>query len=116
MDVRTLTEGILRSAVAEGLHTIDVSMLVAPVLHEYIKDTAERAGIDFDEGLVDKNEKKNRRPVDLALSKKKVQKMLAEDKQKLPDDDLGSLGFGEEAEEPEMESEEPTGLIARRMR
>lgn len=115
VDVRSLTEGLLRSAVAEGIHTVDVSLLIAPVVHEYIKDTAERAGIEFDEGLVDPDEKKKRKPVELALSKKKVQSMLAEHKKKLPDDDLGSLGFGEDDDdEDEMDDDEPMSLIQRR--
>ena len=48
VSVRQLTEGILRSAVAEGIHSIDVSLSVAPVLHEFIRLTAKDAKIDFD--------------------------------------------------------------------
>ena len=32
-----LVEGILRSAVMGGRHSLDVSLIIAPVLHEYIK-------------------------------------------------------------------------------
>jgi len=62
VDVKTLTTGILRSAVATGIHSIDVALGIAPVVHEYITTTADMAGIDYDEGLVDEeaDEKKDK--------------------------------------------------------
>jgi len=56
LDVKTITEGILRSAVSEGMHTIDVSLIVGPVLHEFICDTLEEANIDYDDGLTPEDE------------------------------------------------------------
>ena len=53
VDLVTLVEGILRSAVMEGLHSLDVSLIVAPVLHEHIKGYAVLANIEFDEGFED---------------------------------------------------------------
>jgi hypothetical protein len=58
--VRELTEGILRVGVAEGLHSIDVSLIVAPVIHEFIKSVADDIGIEYDEGLEDKRAKEAR--------------------------------------------------------
>lgn len=49
MPVKTLVETFLTSAVMSGLHTVDVSILVAPVLHEFITMTAEDAEINFKE-------------------------------------------------------------------
>ena len=40
IDLVTLTEGQLRSAVANGIHSIDISLLIAPIIHEYIKGIA----------------------------------------------------------------------------
>jgi len=51
IDVVTLTEGIARNAVAKGRHTVDVSLIISPIIHEYIIGLAEIAGIDFDEGI-----------------------------------------------------------------
>jgi hypothetical protein len=118
VDVKTLTEGLLRSAVAEGIHTIDVSMIIAPVIHEFIKDTAERMGIDFDEGFEDEEEKKKREPILNLRSAREAKKFLEKNKKKLPDDDLSSLALDEESlTEPEMEEpEEDMGLMARRPR
>lgn len=74
-DIRTLTEGILRASVSEGLHSIDVSLVVAPVIHEFIKQTAEAAGMDYEEGLEDKQfEAKKKKAMDKARIKKMVRK------------------------------------------
>ena len=51
LDVVTLTEGLLRSAVLDGRHSIDVSLLIGPIIHEYIVGTADAAGIEYDEGM-----------------------------------------------------------------
>lgn len=48
-----MTEGILRSAVMEGIHSVDVSLIIAPVVHEFIRKHAIAADIDFDEGFDD---------------------------------------------------------------
>jgi len=51
--LKDLTLGILRVAVSEGYHSPDISLMVAPAMHEYIKRTADEVGIEYDEGLVD---------------------------------------------------------------
>ena len=51
LDMVSLVEGILRSAVMAGRHSIDVSLAIAPALHEYIKNLALDADIEFDEGF-----------------------------------------------------------------
>lgn len=57
MTVKDLVDGILRVGVSEGLHTIDVSLLVAPAVHEAIKRTADDLGVEYEEGLEDKKAK-----------------------------------------------------------
>jgi len=60
IDLQTVVEGYLRNAVMEGLHSIDVSMLIAPVIHEYIKLTAEQVGVEYEEGFDGKVDKEAR--------------------------------------------------------
>ena len=88
-----LTEGILRGAVMMGRHSIDVSLIIAPVLHEIIKSTAESADLDFDEGYPDETSEKNR--VAYEISNHKARKMLKEYERKtgeeLTDLDEGGL-------------------------
>ncbi len=46
VDLKTMVQGILRSAVVSGIHSIDVSLIIAPVVHEYIKGFADAGYID----------------------------------------------------------------------
>lgn len=110
--VRMLTEGILRSGVANGIHSIDVSMVVAPVIHEFIKQTADAAGVEYEEGLVDKEQEAERRKaVEKAKSrkwaKKQIEKYKAEKDNPIPSPE-------EEPMVEEMPMEEPKGFMKRR--
>ena len=49
VDVKTLTEAVMRSAVMQGIHSIDISLSIGPVLHEFIRGIPLAAGIDFEE-------------------------------------------------------------------
>lgn len=109
VSVVDLTQGLLRSAVAEGIHSIDVSLSIAPVIHEYIKGLAEDAGIDYEEGLENKGEDAKRKEL---LDKARAYKKIDE----IPDWDPAMLE-GNDEPEPEMETEEPSeGLIPRRVK
>ena len=56
IDLSTLVEGIARKAVLDGIHSIDISLSIAPVIHEYVKGYADAMDIDYDEGFEDKEE------------------------------------------------------------
>lgn len=77
VDIQTMTEGILRSAVMNGIHSIDISLIIAPVIHEYIKLTADQVGIDYKEGFEDDEETESGINYMLASvkSKEKLQEM-----------------------------------------
>ena len=51
VDLSTLVEGITRNAVIEGMHSIDISLIIAPLLHEYIVGRLDALGADYDEGI-----------------------------------------------------------------
>lgn len=73
LTIRDITEGILRSAVAEGIHSVDVSLIIAPVIHEFIKSTADQAGLEYDEGL-EEDDTEKKQSVKAARLKKMMQK------------------------------------------
>lgn len=75
IDVKTLTEGIIRGSVSEGMHSIDVGLIIAPLVHEKIINIATTANIEFDEGLV---VKEDREEIEFAINKRKVDKLMAE--------------------------------------
>jgi hypothetical protein len=76
LDVVTLTEGILRGAVLDGRHSIDVSLIIAPVIHEFIKTSADATGIEYEEGFPDDSKEKSK--VKYQINQKKASKILDE--------------------------------------
>lgn len=112
VDLVTLVQGILRGAVMEGVHSIDVSLIIAPVLHEHIKGFADASGVEYDEGFENEEGKKAlsyRR--DVARAKEMLKKIKEED---APSPD-SFVSEPMEEPEPEVEEQEPvkTGLMAR---
>jgi len=109
LDLQTLVQGILRSAVMEGIHSIDVSLIIAPVIHEHIKGFADAAGVEYDEGFEDVESKK-------ALSYRRDAAAAEEMMKQLDGKEEEPVDMAmEEPEEPTMVLEEPekTGLMAR---
>ena len=114
VDLVTLVQGILRGAVMEGIHSIDVSLIIAPVIHEYIKGFADADGMEYKEGFETEEEEKAlsyRR--DAERAKNLMNKLREERDQAIP---TPAKEMTEEPKmEPEVEEEEPvkTGLMAR---
>ena len=112
LDITTMTEGILRGAVADGRHTIDVSMIIAPVIHEYIVGVAEAANIEYNEGFEeDELDLDNMKSI---INKQQASKILEEvsegEEIDLPDAPEEMMM---EEEQP-VEEEKPMGLMSRR--
>ena len=97
--VSALANTIQLSGVMQGLHTVDVGILVMPVLMEMLAYLAEQRGIEFNMGTnVEVDDSPSGVAVKLALKKLKAKE-------------------GEPEEEPEeqVEIEEPIGgLMSRR--
>ena len=75
IDLSTLVEGITRNAVMESIHSIDISLIIAPVIHEYLKGYADSLGVKYDEGFEDKGEDER---VSYARNEMLARKFLAE--------------------------------------
>ena len=113
VDLVTMVQGILRSAVMEGIHSIDVSLIIAPVLHEHIKGFADVANLDYEEGFENQEGKKAlayRR--DVARAKKMIGELPGQEDKATP------TTIEQTTKEPEMEVEEQqqpakTGLMVR---
>jgi len=75
IDLNTIVKGIVRGAVYNGIHSIDVGLLVAPVIHEFIKQAANSVGIATEDGFEDKGAKEKQRQYSVS---KRAQKMLKE--------------------------------------
>ena len=98
--VTTLANTIQLAGVMDGKHTVDVGMLVMPLLMEMIMLIGDNAGVKYDNGLTDVPDNTTKDTLIEAVRKEMQQKI------------------NESEEEPEVEEvteEEPkSGLMARR--
>ena len=118
-------KSILTTGVMEGMHTIDVSLVVAPVLHEYILGAAKIQKIKVKEFPETKDEQ-----ID-AKEKRALAATIERSLEKSPKEDIGkalleeALSFvqedvpmaeGEAMATPEevAPEEKPMGLMSRR--
>jgi hypothetical protein len=102
--VASLANTMQMANVMEGKHSVDVGILVMPVLMEMMMLIGDSAGVEYETGL-DNPEKVKTRP-----------SLVAKLKQKLQDekDEKEEEPVEPETEKQDDEKEEPKGLMARR--
>lgn len=126
-----LVKSLLTTGVMEGMHSIDVSMIAAPVLHEYILGASKIQGIKVkefpmtkDEQLAEKEKRALAATVERSLERSPEEdegKALLEQALSFVKDDAPKAeeGIPEETEEMAMEEEapeqQPMGLMSRRI-
>ena len=101
----TIANGIQLNGVMSGIHTIDVGILVMPVIVETLAFLGDEAGVDYELGTD--------REIDSDLvSESQIALAIKKQKQK------GSPSMEapvEQEEEPMVEEPESSGLMSRRM-
>lgn len=102
--VTTLANTIQMGSVMDGIHSVDVGMLILPMLMEMIMMVGDSAGIKYDKGLEDPNKPKIRDSL--------FAKMIAKYENKVNNTDMDKE-VQEEVEE-QVETVQPSGLMARR--
>ena len=103
--ITALVETITLGGVMQGLHTIDVAVLVNPVLVEFVEGLSDIAGIDYKLGDTDEDVTAD----PLVLSKVMKQLRKVEDTFEEEDFDVP-----EETQEEQAPEEKPKGLMARK--
>lgn len=107
VDLQTLVKGIMRSAVANGIHTIDVGLIAAPIVHEYIKQTADALDIKYDDGInIDKKREKDSQMRTALMARKKLDAMDLTPSKTFERDDVVEEDAAEEVMEVESIQEE----------
>jgi len=101
--VTTLANTIQMGSVMDGIHTVDVGMLVLPMLMEMIMMVGDSADIKYDKGLEDPNKP----PIRDSL----FAKLIAKYEKKI---DTVDLEPSQENEDDTDTDEQPKGLMARR--
>jgi hypothetical protein len=56
LPVSMLTEMVLTGAVSQGIHSIDISMMIAPVIQDYIVNLLEEENVEFKEFFPDEDD------------------------------------------------------------
>jgi len=123
-----LAEMMCSGAVANGIHSIDVSLIIKPVVQEYLNATAKQAGIEYREefGKEEENaELAKQKAISLVKKSIKANKdkdagadFLEEMTQEAPMDDMEQEMPEAPEEDMQMEmdlgdTEKPRGLMAR---
>jgi len=77
--VTTLAEVLVQSGAMEGLHTIDMSIMLLPVIMELIAYTADEAGIKYDMGIEDEIDQDIIPEGKIALAMKEIENKMSKD-------------------------------------
>lgn len=115
--VTTLANTIQMAGVMDGKHSIDVGMLVMPLLMEMIMLVGDMADVKYDSGMENPNKGKTRDTL-MKNVRRKLQSQIEKKESFLFDEDemeeeetLSDI----EQEQEMTEEEEPKGLMARRV-
>jgi hypothetical protein len=109
--VSTVANNIQLAGVMEGKHSVDVGMLVIPVLMELIMYMADKAGIDYNTGMEKSTEIKSTQ-IDKALAK--LQDEAEEEKEDVDSTETDAVTDDIVSTLREVATERATGLMGRR--
>ena len=114
--VTTLANTIQLAGVMEGKHTVDVGMLVMPLIMEMIMLVGDMADVKYDSGMENPNKDKTRGTL-IESVRMKLQRELDKKDSLLFDEDteLEEEQMDETKEVIEEQTEEPKGLMTRRV-
>ena len=127
MPVKTLTDSMMTGAVGKGIHSIDVGLMVEPLIRRAVMKIADNAGVDYRESFEEQEvsiEERAARMVKIVESTPEDERDAGYDFlkesvaniQETPSPDMEEEGMMQE--EPEMSEdtmveEKPKGLMAR---
>ena len=95
-------------ATMEGVHTVDVGLLVIPVLIEMMAYMGDEAGVEYDLGLEERIDDDEISQTKIALAIKRLKEKMPEEFERTEDENTDTT------EEVEEETPELGGLMARR--
>lgn len=111
--IKEIVNGLMRVAVASGIHSIDMSLLISPVVHEFIKQTADAVGVEYKEGfetMKPSEEEMNKRAS--VLARKQLSKMNV----KIPEVSEEDIDEISEEDVEQVEAQTTKGLMSREMK
>jgi len=108
--VTSIADTIQMAGVMEGLHTVDVGVLVLPVIMEMLAYMAEKEGIEYELGMTPTDDDDKIPEAKIALAMKKFKAEMPEG-----EDAVENTNVEPPVEEVSEEETAPTGLMARRV-
>jgi hypothetical protein len=112
--VTTLANTIQMAGVMDGKHSIDVGMLVMPLLMEMIMLVGDMADVKYDSGMENPNKGKTRDTMIESIRTKLEREIDAKEGMLFSENTSDEEQEEEETTDVEIEDEEPKGLMARR--
>jgi len=119
MPVKTLTDSMMTGAVAKGMHSIDVGLIVEPLVRRAVMKIADNAGVDYKESFDEQEASIEERAARMV----KIVESTPEEERDAGYDFLTEISSNvqeeeQPQEEPEMSEdtmveEKPKGLMAR---
>lgn len=104
--LQAMVDSITSMGAMNGVHTVDTSLLISPVLHQFVKEAADSAGIKYKEWTGPTKEMKSKEK-DKERLKVLLSNLGRTEEQKVPQDSTPT---------PEQQAEQPkpAGFIRRR--
>lgn len=111
--LKPIVESITSQGVIRGLHTVDASMLVAPIIHEFLKQAITSQGIEVKDG--DADPQKKAEEAEMKRFKLLAMSYLRDnpDEKDDPGKEMISDLVEEQPEEEVAPEEKPMGLMAK---
>ena len=103
IDIVTLTEGILRGGVLEGIHSVDVGILMIPIIVELLITIADSQGAKYQTGMEGMENERATAPNRIISDMMRERNIKEEE-----------MPMEEPQEMAEEEQTQPMGLMARR--
>lgn len=114
MPISVVSATILDRGIMEGLHTVDMKLIVQPQIALVMKQMAEEAGIDYKETMKDyidtEGLKKDAKLQRMAL---KLKKRVMDRAGKMDEGDVLEQQVAEDILEEQPENDKPQGLMAK---
>lgn len=108
--ISEIVDGVTRVAVAYGVHSIDVGLLAKPIMHEFIKQTADVLGVEYKTGFENlSRSEQDRKEMAAAIARRKINKMGVE----TPDVAEEDIDEVPEGMEQEVQEQTTRGLMSR---
>lgn len=112
--VTSLANTIQLGGVMDGKHTVDVGMLVMPLLMEMIMLVGDMAGVKYDSGMENPNKGKTRDTMLESIRTRLQREIDAKEGMLFSENISDQEQKEEETTDVEIGDEEPKGLMARR--